>query len=458
MLATNRTYNELAIDDSAELTRRVTADDLVVFATASGNHNPLHLQHIKGAPATVPGMFMGALISALLGTRLPGPGATLRACNLRFPARAHADEEVRAKITLVEKCADQMLRMQVQVWREDGLLLAEGEVLVEAPPHKISFDDADLPALTINAHKHFDAMLALAAPLPALVTAVVCPEDANAMEGALKAMDATIITPIFVGHKGRIAQTAAALGRDISGIEVIHAETGLAAATRAVALVHEGRVGAVMKGHLHTDDLLRPMLDSKTGLKIGRRFTHIFVMDVPGLSHPLLVSDAAINIAPDLATKVDICQNAIDLAISLGISEPKVGVLSAVETVNPQIPSSLDAALLSKMAERGQIRGGIVDGPLAMDNAVDLAAAKVKGIKSAVAGRADVLVVPNLDAGNMLAKQLTYLSHAEAAGVVMGAMVPIILNSRADSDLARLASCAVAALHHARMSAQIPSE
>jgi phosphate butyryltransferase len=202
-----------------------------------------------------------------------------------------------------------------------------------------------------------------------------------------------------------------------------------------------------MKGHLHTDDLLKPMLDKALGLRVGRRFTHIFVMDVPGQPEPILVTDAAINIAPDLATKVDICQNAIDLALSLGL-EPRVGVLSAVETVNPAIQSSIDAALLSKMADRGQIRGGQVEGPLAMDNAIDVSAARTKGIKGSVAGRANILVVPGLDAGNMLAKQLAFVSHAEGAGLVLGARVPVILNSRSDSPMSRLASCAVAAIHH----------
>ncbi|MDZ4134201.1 MAG: bifunctional enoyl-CoA hydratase/phosphate acetyltransferase, partial [Paracoccaceae bacterium] len=201
----------------------------------------------------------------------------------------------------------------------------------------------------------------------------------------------------------------------------------------------------------HTDDMLRPMVARDTGLRIGRKLTHVFVMDVPGLGHPLLVTDAAINIAPDLATKVDIVQNAIDLAISIGIEHPRVGVLSAVETVNTAIPSSIDAALLSKMAERGQITGGYVDGPLAMDNAVNMAAARTKGLRSEVAGRAEVLVVPGIDAGNMLAKQLAYLGDAEAAGIVVGASVPVILNSRSDSQMERLASCAVAAVHHARM-------
>ena len=237
------------------------------------------------------------------------------------------------------------------------------------------------------------------------------------------------------------------MGADLTGIELIDVDSDLAAATMACTLVHTGRAAAVMKGHLHTDDLLKPMLEKGTGLRVGRRFTHVFVMDVPGQPEPVMVTDAAINIAPDLATKVDICQNAIDLALSLGM-EPRVGVLSAVETVNPAIQSSIDAALLSKMADRGQIRNGLVEGPLAMDNAVDLGAARTKGLKGRVAGRANILVVPGLDAGNMLAKQLAYISHAEGAGLVLGAKVPVILNSRSDSPMSRLASCAVAAIHH----------
>jgi len=241
------------------------------------------------------------------------------------------------------------------------------------PRNKVRYDDQDLPGLVVNNHRHFERMLERAEPLPPLVTAVICPEDSSSLSGALLAMKHTIIAPILVGDHARITATAKELSADLTGIEILQAADPRAAAALGVALVHEGRAGAVMKGHLHTDDLLRPMLDKVSGLRIGRRFTHIFVMDVPGLNHPLLVTDAAINIAPDLETKVDIVQNAIDLAISLGIAVPKVGVLSAVETVNPAIPSSMDAALLSKMAERGQIRGGMVDGPLAMDNAVDIA-------------------------------------------------------------------------------------
>ncbi len=299
-------------------------------------------------------------------------------------------------------------------------------------------------------HRHFEALLAQAEPLPALLTAVVCPHDAASLKGALLARQHSILDLLLVGDPGRIAAAAAQLGADLAGVEIISAKDDEAAAEVAVQLVHDGRAQAVMKGHLHTDALLRPMLDRATGLWIGRRFTHVFVLDVPRFSRLLMVTDAAINIAPDLATKVDIVQNAIDLAEALGIAVPRVAILSSVETVNPAIPSSMDAALLSKMAERGQIRGGVVDGPLAMDNAIDLEAALGKGLVSKVAGRAEVLVVPDLDAGNMLVKLMTYLAQAQAAGVVMGAKVPVILSSRSDSAMARLASAAVAAILYHR--------
>jgi phosphate butyryltransferase len=212
-------------------------------------------------------------------------------------------------------------------------------------------------------------------------------------------------------------------------------------------MVHEGKAQAVMKGHLHTDELLRHVVKREGGLPTERRLSHVFVMDVPGLDHPLLISDSAINIAPDLEAKVDIVQNAIDLARAIGIAEPRVAVLSAVETVNPKIPSTVEASALAKMSERGQIEGGIVDGPLAMDNAMSLEAAKTKGIKSFVAGRAEVLIAPNLEAANMIVKELTFVAHAEGGGLVLGASAPVILTSRADDERVRLGSCAVAALY-----------
>lgn len=459
MILENRLFDDLILGDTVSATRLCTSDDLYIFAAATGNHNPLHLPGLDGdgdgqSEAMVPSAFTASLVSALLGTQLPGPGIVTLSQSYEFGARAHAGDELVTKVTVIG-LEGGVVTLSAEVTREiDSALILSGQVRVQAPTRPYRVDGSALPGLTVRRHRHFEAILARAEPLESLRTAVICPENAASLGGALLALKHTIITPILLGRLGKIKAAATELGADLAGIEIIDCPHPHDAACRAVALVHEGRADAVMKGHIHTEDMLRPMVDRENGLRIGRRLTHIFVMDVPGLDHPLMVTDAAINIAPDLVTKVDIVQNAIDLAISIGIENPRVGVLSAVETVNPAIPSSIDAALLSKMAERGQITDGFVDGPLAMDNAVSMAAARIKGLKSEVAGRAEVLVVPGIDAGNMLAKQLAYISHAEAAGLVMGARVPVILNSRSDSSMARLASCAVAAIHHNRIKAR----
>ena len=454
MIIQNRPYDSIAIGDTAEMRRLCTEDDLFAFAHVSGNHNPMHLPDFDlnrdGRPDTVaPSLWVGSLVSAVIGNRLPGPGTLYLAQSFRFPGRAWAGQELIARVRVVEKGPDRGVRLATEVVpAAGGAAILEGEAWVTAPDRPLSFDESLFPGLTVESHRHFDRLLALAEPLPALRTAVVAPEEAGSLAGALAARAHTIIEPVLIGRRAGIEAAAAAIGADLAGVEIVETPDDAAAAAHAVAMARDGRVQALMKGHLHTDTLLAAVMRREDGLRSGRRITHVFVMDVPGLDHLLLISDAAINIAPDLETKVDIVQNAIDLGRSLGLAEPRVGVLSAVETVNPKIPSSLDAALLSKMAERGQITGGLVDGPLAMDNAISVAAARTKGIRSAVAGRAEILVVPNLDAGNMLAKQLSYTAHAEAAGVVLGARVPIILTSRADGEKARLASCAVAALHH----------
>ncbi|MFV0243970.1 MAG: bifunctional enoyl-CoA hydratase/phosphate acetyltransferase [Qingshengfaniella sp.] len=451
----NRTFDELVAGDVAELKRLVTADDLYVFAAASGNYNPMHLADTDldhdGHPERIaPGMFIASLISAVIGTQLPGAGTLYRRQTLDFHARAHAGEELICAVRVLDKLPEGSVRLATTVRRiKDDTLILSGEAEVLAPTEKFDRDNLEVPGLIVQRHRHFEAFLERARGLPPLPTAVIAPDDDNSLGGALLAARENLIVPVLIGRAPGIHAAAERLGEDLSGYEVIDVPGGdKLAAGRACQLVNEGRVKAVMKGHLHTDDMLVPMLDKATGLRIGRRFTHIFVMDVPGQPEPVMVTDAAINIVPDLMTKADIVQNAIDLALSLGI-EPRVGVLSAVETVNPAIQSSLDAAALSKMADRGQITGGLVDGPLAMDNAVDLGAASTKGLKGRVAGRANILVVPGLDAGNMLAKQLAFISHAEGAGLVMGAKVPVILNSRSDSPMSRLASCAVAALNHA---------
>jgi phosphate butyryltransferase len=450
----NRTFDEIAGGETAELRRLVTSDDLYGFASVSGNHNPMHLPGEDGdgdgePDEVAPGMFVASIISAVLGTMLPGPGTLYRRQSLDFHDRARAGDELVCRVEVVGKQPDGDVTLTTEVRRlADDALVVSGEAVVAAPRQKFDRNDVEVPGLIVQRHRHFEELLERARPLPAIPTAVVCPDEANSLGGALLAAREGIIVPILVGSRAGIEAAAQASDANLAGVEIVDASDDAAAAAKACELVHSGRAAAIMKGHLHTDDLLRPMLDKAGGLRVGRRFTHVFVMDVPGQPHPVMVTDAAINIAPDLATKVDIVQNAIDLAVALGI-EPRVGVLSAVETVNPAIQSSIDAALLSKMAERGQIRGGLVDGPLAMDNAVDLGAAKTKGLKGGVAGQANILVVPGIDAGNMLAKQLAFVSHAEGAGLVLGAKVPVILNSRSDSPMSRLASAAVAALHHA---------
>ncbi len=289
-------------------------------------------------------------------------------------------------------------------------------------------------------------LLTQVAGLDPIRTAVVHPKDALSLCGALEARRMKLIEPVLIGPRDKITAAAAEAGEDLSGIEIIAVEHSHAAAAEACRLAREGSVKAVMKGSLHTDELMAAAIDRNNGLRTDRRMSHVFILDVPTYPRPLLLSDAAINIAPDLATKKDIVQNAIDCAHALGVSQPRVAVLAAVETVHPAMPATIDAAALSKMADRTQIVGGLVDGPLAFDNAISEAAANAKDIESQVAGRADVLIAPNIEAGNMMAKQLAYLAHAQSAGIVMGARVPIMLTSRADGSMSRLASCAAALL------------
>ncbi len=291
----------------------------------------------------------------------------------------------------------------------------------------------------------YDILIAACAKLPPARVAVAHPCDATSIESAMAAMRAGIILPILVGPEAKIRAAAAAAGVELGEIEILDAPHSDAAAEMAVRLVREGRCEALMKGSLHTDELMRPVV-ARDGLRTKRRVSHCFVMDVPGHADPLIISDAAVNIAPSLAEKMDITQNAIDLAHALKFQQVRVAILSAMETVNPGVPSTIEAAALCKMADRGQITGALLDGPLALDNAIDPEAAAIKKIVSPVAGRANVLIVPDLEAGNMLAKSLTFLAGASAAGVVLGARVPIILTSRADSLETRIASCAIAAL------------
>jgi len=299
----------------------------------------------------------------------------------------------------------------------------------------------------VNAkHEKYQRLIDYCKTMPPTPTAVVHPCDQSSLEGAVEAARLGLIAPILVGPRSRIEDAARAAGLDIREYPIVDADHSHAAAAAAVQLVREGKAEALMKGSLHTDELMGAVVKGDSGLRTARRVSHCFVMDVPGHEDALIITDAAVNIAPTLAEKADILQNAIDLAHALRVEEVRVAILSAMETVNPKVPSTIDAAALCKMVDRHQITGAVVDGPLALDNAINLDAARIKKIDSPVAGRANVLLVPDLEAGNMLAKSLTFLAGADAAGIVLGARVPIILTSRADSVTTRLASCAVAVL------------
>jgi len=294
----------------------------------------------------------------------------------------------------------------------------------------------------------YERLIAAAKAIPAVATVVVHPCDESSLRGAVEAAEAGIIKPILVGPAARIKDTAAKYGLNITDFEIVDAPHSEAAAAKAVELIHAARGEMLMKGSLHTDELMRSVTAKATGLRTERRISHVFVMDVPAYADTLFVTDAAINIVPDLEGKRDIIQNAIDLYTQAGFgTSPRIAILSAVETVTGKMPSTIEAAALCKMADRGQITGGVLDGPLAFDNAIDVEAARIKGIKSEVAGRAQILVVPDLESGNMLAKNLAYFAKADGAGIVLGARVPIVLTSRADSPRARMASCAIASLY-----------
>ena len=307
----------------------------------------------------------------------------------------------------------------------------------------MSVIEAEAP-VSRNKHERFRDLMEKAKTLPPLKVAVAHPCDQASLGAVIEAAERRLIDPILVGPEARIKEVAQKHGLDIGGFEIVDAAFSQDSAEKAVGLVREGRAEALMKGSLHTDELMGAVVKRDTGLRTSRRISHCFIMDVPDHDQPLIITDAAVNIAPDLKTKVDITQNAIDLARALGQDEVRVAILSAMESVNPDVPSTLVAAALCKMADRGQITGALLDGPLALDNAISPEAARIKKIDSPVAGRATVLVVPDLEAGNMLAKSLSFLADADAAGIVLGAKAPIILTSRADEETARLASCAVA--------------
>ncbi len=458
----NRTFDEIQPGETASLVRTLSKEDIELFAFMSGDVNPAHVDEDYARSdmfhkIIAHGMWSACLISTLLGTKLPGPGAIYLGQTLSFRHPVSIGDTITVTVTVTAKEAERHhVTFDCECTNQHGEVVISGSAKVIASTEKVKRPRTVLPDVVVHEHDTwYQHLLDLTGELAPIRTAVVHPVDSNALLGAIEATQAHLIIPIFVGPKDKILAVALAHEVDLSPYTLIPTEHSHAAAEQAVALARAGKVDAVMKGSLHTDELMHAVLAPGIGLSTARRMSHVFVLDVPDYPRPLFITDAALNIYPDLKAKRDIVQNAIDLAHVLGIGSPRVAILSAVETVNSEIHSTLEAAALGKMADRGQITGGIVDGPLAFDTAVSPEAARAKGIVSQVAGRADILVVPDLEAGNMLAKQLEYLADAEAAGIVLGARVPIILTSRADSPLAHKASCVLALLiAHGRQKAK----
>ncbi|TWA86610.1 phosphate acetyltransferase [Azospirillum brasilense] len=448
----NVTFEEIQIGQQASLSRRLTMSDIELFATVSGDINPAHLDEEYAADSQFHkvighGMWSGSLISAVLGTLLPGPGTIYMGQDLRFKRPVGLGDVITVTVTAKEKHGEKNIVVFDCVARnQDGKEVVSGLAEVIAPTRKVRRAAHELPQVQVIRHDGHDELLGKTETLPPVPTAVVHPCDESSLKGAVEAAEANLIDPVLIGPASKIKSVAEAHGLDISRYRIVDVAHSHASAETGVRLARSGECEAVMKGSLHTDELMAEVVRKETGLRTGRRLSHVFVMNVPTYPRTLLITDAAINIYPTLEDKVDIVQNAIDLAKVLGVETPRVAILSAVETVNPKIASTLEAAALCKMADRGQIKGGILDGPLAFDNAISLEAARTKGIVSEVAGQADILLVPDLEAGNMLAKQLSFLANSDAAGIVLGARVPIILTSRADNVRTRLASCAVAVL------------
>lgn len=458
----NHLFEEIRVGDAAVVSHIVTAQELDLCAIVSGDVPPASLDPGQLQAANAQGnasRVLGAgLIAGVLDMRLPGPGTTCLELALTFARPIHAGDTITTRLTVTARhSGDGTLELACTCRNQYNEEVMAGSVRVRAPRVKIRRPHAELPEVHLSRHERFRALLAAAANETAQPTAVAHPCEAHALAAAVEAAQAGLITPILVGPRARIEKAAATAGVSIRGMRLVEAPHSVGSARIAVDLVRHGEAGMLMKGSLHTAELLHAVLDPDQGLRTGRRLSHVYLMDVPSYPRPLLVTDAVVNIAPDLEQKRDIVQNAIHLAHIMGIAAPRVAILSAVETVDPKLRSTLDAAALCKMADRGQIHGGIVDGPLAFDNAVNPEAAAEKGIVSEVAGRADILVVPDLEAGNMLAKQLIFMAGADAAGVVLGARVPIILTSRADAVRTRLASCAVALLMaHGRATTTLP--
>ncbi|MEZ6001097.1 bifunctional enoyl-CoA hydratase/phosphate acetyltransferase [Hyphomonas sp.] len=448
----NRTYDQIKVGDTASLERAVTENDVELFALVSGDVNPAHLdaefaaKDIFGKPVAH-GMWTASLVSAVLGTTLPGPGCIYLGQTIAFTKPVFPGDTVTATVSVLEKQdKKRLVRLETVCTNQDGETVLKGEATVIAPKDSVRVKRKHMPGIRLRRHDRYDAFIERAKASPTVRAAIVHPCSPIAIQGAVEVRDEDLLEPVLIGPRAKIEAAAEEAGVSLDGFDIIETEHSHAAAAKAVEMAVGGEVSVLVKGSLHTDELLGAVVAHDSGLRTERRISHVYAMDIPAYDKPLIVTDAAVNILPSLDQKRDICQNAVDLLHQLGVEEPLVAVLAAVETVNADMPATLDAAALTVMAARGQISGARVDGPLAFDNAISMAAAKTKGIVSPVAGQADILLVPDLEAGNMLAKQLIYFADAIAAGLILGARVPIVLTSRADPLTARMASAALARL------------
>jgi phosphate acetyltransferase len=445
----NVTFKEIEVGATASVERALSQTEVEALLLVSGDVVPFHTEHgqeFDPDELNVDAVAASAIISGLLERRLPGPGTRIVSQEFSFAGRIRVGDRVVASVTAREKRPDSG-HVVFDCWVDaEGKRVLVGQVIVEAPTRKATYADLERPEFIVRRNDVFARLLKRCAPLEPVTCAVAHPCDKDSLLGAIEAARRRLIVPIIVGPLARVEALALKHGVDLSPYRCVDTEHSHASAAAAVALARAGEVETLMKGSLHTDEIMGAVIASQTGLRTERRVSHVFVMDVPAYDRILFVTDAAINIAPTLKEKADIAQNAIDLARSLGVQLPKMAILSAVENVNPDIGSTLDAAALCKMADRDQIRGAILDGPLAFDNAISEIAARTKSIRSPVAGNADILLVPNIEAGNMLAKQLQYFAGADSAGIVLGARVPVILTSRADNVRMRIGSAAVAKL------------
>ncbi|HEY1578241.1 MAG TPA: bifunctional enoyl-CoA hydratase/phosphate acetyltransferase [Terracidiphilus sp.] len=448
----SKTYDEISIGDTASTEHVLTIDDAMAFASISGFSAVLNsdeqTERAGGIPPTGPNMWCASLISGLFSMNIPGPGCTLTSVSLCFKNRIHVGDRILVNVKVVAKDdVTKKIIFDCEAHNADGSPIFSGTADLLAPTTRQRWTTLPLPQLIVNnQYRHYLGLIARANTKPPVRTAVIWPCDEVSLGGAFQAFKDNLIDPVLVGPELTIRNLAGKMQIDLGAITIVHSDQTRAAAFTAVQMASKGEVQMLMKGSLHTDEVMSAVVSREGGLRIGRRISHVFALDVPSYHKTLFVTDAAVNIQPDFETKIHILQNAIDMLHAIDIPTPKVAILSAVESINPAIPSTLDAAALCKMADRGQITGAIVDGPLAFDNAISSDAARIKKITSQVAGDADILMVPNLEAGNILFKELQYLAGALAAGVVVGAKVPVVLTSRADGELARMASCALGVL------------